>query len=102
MPSGHEPLTTNAGLTTAHAGTPAGIAVAAPERDPRASTTLLVALIGTILLLAVVLTALLLVQDAEWTRNQGDVNALSVAERALGRRRRRNLGRAGARARIKG
>ena len=41
-------------------------AVAELERDPRAAPTLLVTLIGTILLLAVVLTAQLLFQSAEW------------------------------------
>ncbi|MEW6250639.1 MAG: hypothetical protein AB1716_08315 [Planctomycetota bacterium] len=38
----------------------------AAERDPRASTTLIVTLVGTILLLAVVLAAQLLYQRAEW------------------------------------
>ncbi len=44
----------------------------APERDPRASTTLLVALIGAILLLALVLTAQLLFQSAMWIRENAD------------------------------
>ncbi len=47
-------------------------ASATPERDPRASTTLLVALIGAILLLALVLTAQVVFQNAVWMRANAD------------------------------
>ena len=55
-----------------HAPQPALPHASTPERDPRARTTVLVGVIGTILLIAVVLTAQVLFQHGDWIRSSGE------------------------------